>query len=281
VVSKQTVGEAWRLIDSGRCDAAFNMALDEALALSVRQGGSPPVLRFYGWKSPAVTLGCFQKTADIDLAYCLAQGIPVVRRPTGGRAILHDAELTYSFSARTDIDFFSGGLLKSYRTISEAFHQALLNIGLQADARRKPEKGAVLAGSPLCFQSSSYGEILLGSRKVVGAAQRRWPDGLLQQGSLPYEHNMGLLLRICRVSRDDLRRCMAGIRETMPELDEDRLKAALTAAFEERFSVRLVASSPTQAELQQAAVLLSRKYLQDSWNLVLPSRREFLQRGPV
>ncbi|MGC2064339.1 MAG: biotin/lipoate A/B protein ligase family protein [Thermodesulfovibrionales bacterium] len=270
--------QTWRLIDSGKCAPAFNMALDEALALSVRQGSSPPVLRFYGWKIPSITLGCFQKLADIDLEYCLAQGIPVVRRPTGGRAILHDAELTYSFSARTDLDFFSGGIINSYRNISEAFHQALHRIGLQADVRREREKGAVLAGSPLCFQSSSYGEILLNGRKIVGAAQKRWSDGLLQQGSLSYEHNEELMLRICRVSRDDLRRCMTGIREALPELDEDRLKDALTAAFEDRFAVRLAASSPSPAEIQQAEVLLDQKYLRDSWNR--PSRRGSLQAGP-
>ena len=273
--------ETWRLIDSGKCDPAFNMALDEALALSVRLGSSPPVLRFYGWKFPSVTLGCFQKIADIDLEYCMAREIPVVRRPTGGRAILHDAELTYSFSARTDLDFFSGGLIDSYQSISEAFRKALHHIGLQADVRREREKGAILAGSPLCFQSSSYGEVLLNGRKIVGAAQKRWSDGLLQQGTLPYRHNEELMLRICRVSRDDLRRCMTGIREALPELDEGRLKDALTAAFEDRFGVRLVASSPSPAEAQQAEVLLEQKYLLDSWNLGLPSRRGSLQAGPA
>lgn len=273
--------ETWRLIDSGLGDAAFNMALDESLALSVRQGISPPVLRLYGWNLPSVTLGCFQKPADIDLEYCLAQRIPVVRRPTGGRAILHGAELTYSFSARTDLAFFSGGLINSYRSISEAFHQALHRIGLQADARGDREKGSVLAGSPLCFQSSSYGEILFNGRKIVGAAQRRWVDGLLQQGSLPYEQNEELMLKICRVGRNEIHRRMAGIREVVPGLDEGRLKDALAAAFEDRFTVRLAVSSPSPAEVQQAEVLLDQKYLRDSWNLVLPSRRGSLQAGPV
>jgi len=273
--------KTWRLIDSGRCDPAFNMALDESLALSVRQDSSPPVLRFYGWKIPSITLGCFQKLSDIDLEYCQAQKIPVVRRPTGGRAILHDAELTYSFSAKTDSDFFSGGLLNSYRNISQAFQQAFCHIGLKADARGEREKGAVLAGSPLCFQSSSYGELLLGSRKVVGAAQKRWADGFLQQGSLPYEHNEELMSRIFRVSRQDLRRCMTGLRDTVPEFDEARLKEALTAAFEDRFDVRLAASSPSPAEVQQAEILLEQKYHLDSWNLVLPFRGGAPRAGPV
>lgn len=273
--------EIWRCIDSGNCDAAYNMALDEALAVSVRSGSSPPVLRFYGWKTPSVTLGRFQRISDIDLVFCREQGIPVVRRPTGGRAILHDDELTYSFSARTEGNYFSGGLLRSYRNISEACCQALQRIGLQADAKKQRERGTVLAGSPLCFQSCSYGEMQVNSRKIVGAAQKRWADGLLQQGSIPYAHNEDLMLKICKITRDDLHRCMAGIRETMPELDAAALKNALIAAFEDRFAVRLVSSSPSPAELDQAQKLLEQKYLHDAWNLTLPPRPESPLQGPA
>ena len=103
--------KTWRLINSGTGSASYNMALDEAIAISVRKGGSPPTLRLYSWDMPSVTLGCFQKIRDIDIEYCRDASIPVVRRPTGGRAILHNKELTYSFSAKTDNDFFFKGHL--------------------------------------------------------------------------------------------------------------------------------------------------------------------------
>ena len=176
----------WRLIDSGPCDAFYNMALDEAIATGVRRGSAPTTLRLYGWDRPALTLGCFQKASDINIEYCQSKDIPVVRRPTGGRAILHGDELTYSFSANTDRGPFSDGLLDSYRRIGIAFSIAFRKIGVKAEPKKEREKGRVLSRSPLCFQSSSFGEILADNKKLVGSAQKRWNDGLLQQGSIPY-----------------------------------------------------------------------------------------------
>lgn len=98
----------WRLIDSGPCDASYNMALDEAIAVFVRRGRSCPALRLYGWETPSVSLGSFQKLDDIDEEYCSHENIPVVRRPTGGRAVLHGDELTYSFSSKNEGRFSRG-----------------------------------------------------------------------------------------------------------------------------------------------------------------------------
>lgn len=123
------------------------------------KGSAPPTLRLYGWNRAAVTLGCFQKTSDINIGYCRCHDIPIVRRPTGGRAILHGDELTYSFCAKTDRGPFSHGLLDSYKKISTAFAIALRKIGVKAEPKNERERGRVLSRSPLCFQSSSFGEI--------------------------------------------------------------------------------------------------------------------------
>ena len=260
----------WRLIDSGNCTAAYNMALDEALALSVRKGTAPPSLRLYGWAGPSVSLGRFQKISDIDIEYCRSRTIPVVRRPTGGMAILHDTELTYSFSVRTDRPPFSKGLIESYKSIGSTLTHALRRCGLEAEAREERERGMVLAGSPLCFQSSSYGEILIDNKKIVGAAQKRWPDGLLQQGSVPYYYNEEMMQRIFRISRDiDLNRCMTGLKVVMPDLGADSFKDSLVRAFEDIFSIRFERSRPSEEELALALQLQEEKYLQDSWNLRL------------
>jgi lipoate-protein ligase A len=246
------------------------MALDEALALSVRKGDSAPALRLYGWEGPSVSLGCFQGISDIDIGYCRSRGFPVVRRPTGGRAILHDSELTYSFSVRTDQRPFSRGLIDSYKRISSAFTLAFQRSGLKAEAREQREKGIVLAGSPLCFQSSSFGEILIGNKKIAGGAQKRWPDGLLQQGSVPYHYNEDMLRRIFRISREvDLDGCMTGIKVVKPDLAEDSFKDNIARAFEDIFSIRLECSRPSEEELTLALRLQEEKYLQDSWNLRL------------
>jgi lipoate-protein ligase A len=176
---------SWRLIDSGPCDAPYNMALDEAIAAAVRNGHSPPTLRFYGWCQPSVSLGAFQKITDIDTGYCAANDVQVVRRPTGGRGILHGEELTYSFSAKNE-GLFSQGLLDAYRKISAAFSLGLQRLGLSVKMENRRGRRSNLERSPLCFQSTSYGEITINGKKLIGSAQKRWGDGFLQQGSMPY-----------------------------------------------------------------------------------------------
>lgn len=129
--------KTWRLINSGPGSASYNMALDEAIAISVRKGSSPPALRLYSWDRPSVTLGCFQKIREIDTEYCRDASIPIVRRPTGGRAILHNKELTYSFSVKTDNALFSKGIFDSYEKISAAFYLALKKLGFSPEVNMK------------------------------------------------------------------------------------------------------------------------------------------------
>lgn len=260
--------EEWRLLESGPCDAFYNMALDEALATEVRRGAAPPTLRLYGWDRPSLTLGCFQKTSDINLEYCRSRNIPVVRRPTGGRAILHGDELTYSFSAGTDQGPFSHGLLDSYRRISLAFSIALKKMGVTAGPKKERGKGRTLSRSPLCFQSSSYGEILTENKKLVGSAQKRWNNGLLQQGSVPYLSQEEKLAGIFGAEKTaPLRDCMKALKDILPLLEEDEFRKAVASSFEEAFGIRLLLSAPSQEESLLAEELRHRKYLQDHWNL--------------
>jgi lipoate-protein ligase A len=255
--------EEWRLIESGRCGAAFNMALDEAIATSVRTKGAPPALRLYGWSTRSLSIGCFQKASEIDRAYCAAKGIPIVRRPTGGRAILHDAELTYSFSAGTDCGPFSHGLLDSYKRISDAFGLAFAKIGIHAETRKTRERGSVLTGSPLCFQSSSFAEVLIDGRKIVGSAQKRWSDGMLQQGSIPYFWDEREILRIFGIQgQASLKNRTTGLKEVVPDLDETEFKGIVAASFEETFAIRFVLTQPSREEMSLARDLQERKYLQ-------------------
>ena len=107
----------WRLIDSGLCDAAFNMALDEAIAVHVRQGRALPTLRFYQWERPSITLGFFQKAQEINVSFCREMEIPLVRRRTGGRAVLHGQDLTYSLACRLDTVHFNDKISSNYARI--------------------------------------------------------------------------------------------------------------------------------------------------------------------
>jgi lipoyl(octanoyl) transferase len=261
------MAEVWRLIESGPCNAFYNMALDEAISTEVRRGSSSPTLRLYGWERPSLSLGCFQRSSDISRDYCKAQTIPVVRRPTGGRAILHGDELTYSFSARTDKGLFSHGLLDSYKKISLAFSLSFHKIGIPSETKKEREKGRVLAKSPLCFQSSSFGEILVENKKLLGSAQKRWNNGLLQQGSIPYHYPEELLQGICVAEKTaSLRDCMRALKDIYPLLDENEFRKAIVSSFEEAFGIKLLLSAPTQEESLLAEEIRTRKYLRDDWN---------------
>jgi lipoyl(octanoyl) transferase len=244
----------WRLIDSGPCAATFNMALDEALAISVRNNTSPPVLRLYGWTVPSLTLGSFQKTDGINLVYCGTSQIPVVRRLTGGRAVLHDNELTYSFSAGYESGF-SGRLMDVYMKIGAAFHLCFTKLGIDCTMRDRAKKGPGASGSPVCFESASIGEISFSGLKLIGSAQKRWPDAFMQQGSIPFSVDPVALYGIFGENRWN-----AGLNDFISDLDAIKMKKYLVSSFEESFDVSLSVSLPSQEELQLAKHLEAERY---------------------
>jgi len=261
--------DTWRFINTGPCSAAYNMALDEAIANAVRKGDVPPTLRLYEWDVPSISIGCFQKISDIHIDYCIQKHIPIVRRPTGGRAVLHNHELTYSFSAKTTNGLFSEGLLDSYKKISHAFSLAFTKIGLlpQLNLMRKTQHSK----SPICFQSTSYGEITINNKKIIGSAQKRWSDGLLQQGSLPgiidkYEMMKVFILDSDNIGKDSF----AGLKEILPGLTHDELKNTIRISFEETFDIHFISSTPSQGESAIAEELEVQKYLSPRWNFQRP-----------
>ncbi len=250
----------WRLIDSGPSTASYNMAVDEAIAVSVRSGAVPPTLRLYGWDRPSVSLGAFQKTVDVNERYCEDNRIPVVRRPTGGRAIFHGDELTYSFSSKNE-GFFSRGLLDSYRQLSAAFRSALETLGLNVTMKEGRESGRNLNRTPLCFRVASYGEISFRERKLIGSAQKRWKDGFLQQGSLPYAIDEEGTRKVFNLSPGfDLKDRMIGLRELLPNLDPEKFREAIRVSFEETFGIRFRSPGLSLKEDLLARELEVRKY---------------------
>lgn len=264
--------DGWRFIDTGPCKAAYNMALDEAIATAVRKDHAPPTLRLYGWNTPSVSIGCFQKINDIDSDYCIEKHIPLVRRPTGGRAILHSNEITYSFSVKTTSGIFSKGLLDSYKKMSKAFCLAFSKIGLTPEVKLLKETRHTSlitrhSRSPLCFQLASYGEITIHDKKVIGSAQKRWTDGLLQQGSIPCVIDNDEMAKVFRLgSVHKLLGALTGLKEIIPELTIDELKNAIRTSFEETFDTRLIPSFPSHEEVSLAEEFEAKKYLSPQWN---------------
>lgn len=263
------MSDSWRIIDSGACKATFNMSLDEAIAIVLRKGNAPPTLRFYGWDVPSISIGCFQRIDDINVGYCFEKTIPIVRRPTGGRAVLHNHEITYSFSAKTTHRLFSKGLLDSYKKISTALSLALSQVGLSPKITQHREilhPSPSNSRSPLCFESNSYGEITIDHMKVIGSAQKRWPDSFLQQGSLPYSINKEEITRIFRFESSKVREKIKGLKEIIPDLDLEDLKKVIKESFEETFDICLIPSLPSHEEVSLAEELEFQKYLSPQWN---------------
>lgn len=261
--------ERWRVIDSGHCSAAYNMAVDEAIALSVKKGVSPPTLRLYGWNSLAVTIGCFQRANDVDIKYCAEKYIPIIRRPTGGRAILHGDDITYSFSSRTWKGHFPD-LFESYKKISKALILALskLNIFAELTLDRKKHYHVYQKQrrSPLCLNSVSYGEITINNKKITGSAQKRWSDCLLQQGTIPLVINKEESVKIFRLEHKNVEDSLIGLNDLLYKIDFLEIKDCIIKSFEETFEIELVSSFLSEQELKLAHEIEKQKYLTYEWN---------------
>lgn len=163
-----------RTIPYSKREASLNMALDWILFQSVL-GGSMPCLRFYAFRPPGVTIGKFQNGIPRGL-----NGYPCARRPTGGRAVLHDDDLVFSLSGRHTTGHFAGSVLRTYRATAEILAAAARRTGIQV----KVEEGAPQPYDEMCFRSTSRYEITLMGKKVIGVAQARERGAFLEQGSI-------------------------------------------------------------------------------------------------
>src|SRR2546425_8372873 len=233
---------AWELIVDGSIDGATNMAIDAALLDEVDNStDARTVLRFYGWLRPTISLGRNQKIEKaVDVEYCRANGIDIVHRPTGGRAVLHDDELTYAVISN-DSSTFGDTIYGNYKRVSEALCLGYNNLGVSAvlaPDTRKPEMPAT-GGDPPCFVSPSRYELMAGGRKIVGSAQRRVRASFLQHGSMPITCDREILARATGLPDSRiLEQEMAGVAEFLAERPSlEQLRGAFIRAFQEHFSI--------------------------------------------
>ncbi|HSU17819.1 lipoate--protein ligase family protein [Longimicrobium sp.] len=253
----------WRLLDTPPAAGAWNMAVDEALAHSVAEGGAP-VLRFYRWSPACLSLGRNQPARGrYDLDALAVRGIDVVRRPTGGRAVLHDRELTYSVAAP---EALLGGPKRAYHAINRALVAGLRRLGVAAALQPVTAERAPAPSLAPCFDQPVEGEVVAAGRKLVGSAQRRLGTVILQHGSLPIEDDQSTVatLLLDTADRDD-----AGPPATLAEVlgrvpDWDELTAALAAGWTETFGGELAASALTGGERVRAEDA-ARRYAGAAW----------------
>ncbi len=176
--------DTWRLLLTPAARGAWNMAVDESILEHIGRGESLPTLRLYAWDPPCLSLGYAQPFADVDAARLQARGWDVVRRPTGGRAILHTDELTYSVTAPVDEPRLAGSVLESYNRLAGALSQAIESLGLAVALKEGAGTGSQ-SPNPVCFEVPSAYEITVQGKKLIGSAQARRKEGVLQHGSLP------------------------------------------------------------------------------------------------
>lgn len=205
--------EIWRFIDSGRQDPAFNMALDEALLYWHSENKIPPTIRFYGWNPPTLSVGYFQNIEkEINLDAVKKHGLGFVRRPTGGRGVLHDQELTYSVIVSEEHPEMPKTVTEAYRVISEGILEGFRELGLDAYfaiPRTEKEKQSLKnPRSSVCFDAPSWYELVVEGRKVAGSAQTRQKGVILQHGSILLDLDEDKLFDLFIYKNDRLRERM-------------------------------------------------------------------------
>jgi lipoate-protein ligase A len=262
----------WRLIYDHPMPGAVNMAVDEALLEAVGAGQSSPTLRFYAWEPACLSLGYGQASADADAERLRALGWQSVRRPTGGRAILHTDELTYSLALPADHPLAAGDVVVSYQRISQALLVGLEQLGAAAHSDLQTEKRT---SGPICFEVPSHYEITVKGRKLIGSAQVRRHKGVLQHGSLPLHGDLGRIADAL-VFPDESEReaARAAVRARAITLEAAlgaqvvtwaRAADSMQQAFASLFEVELVSGTLTTSEQARADELYVSRYGNMDW----------------
>jgi lipoate-protein ligase A len=280
--------KSWRFIFTSENDAYFNMALDEALLLSCQESHSPPILRLYQWNPPGISFGHSQSiTKTVNLEKCKQHRIDVVRRITGGRAVLHENELTYCVCAST-VEFPQLGksTFQTYQLICQALLESLLILGIKAEwvkPARESESSpsAILVAKP-CFVSTSRYEITVSGRKLIGSAQRRFgthldlptKESFIQHGSIltgKGRYNLVDFLPLessTEKVKHDLEESSTNLEEILErKIEFGELILALKEGFAKVFDVQMENSIVSEEELQIACNLRDDKYLSENWNM--------------
>lgn len=270
----------WGFIDSGERSPAFNMALDEALLDWHSEGSIPPIIRFYGWNPSTLSVGYFQKVEkEIEMEAVKAHGLGFVRRPTGGRGVLHEHELTYSVIVSEEYPDMPKTVTEAYRVISEGILKGFHHLGLEAyfavpqtaaerDSLKNPR-------SAVCFDAPSWYELVVEGRKVAGSAQTRQKGVILQHGSILLDLDEDKLFSLFKYSservKDRMQKAFKNKAVAINEISSRRItiqeaKEAFHLGFQEGLNIELVPYTLSSKQLQYVEQLAAEKYDTDEWN---------------
>ncbi len=260
---------SFRLIVHPKMEGRLDMALDEALAEAVGSGASPQVVRLYGFSPATLSLGRFQRVKGlVDEARLASDGVTLVRRPTGGHAVLHDDELTYSvILSKTESGKLIGSARKRavYEFIARILLAGLENLGIRGKMN-EAQVGDIR--NPDCFASAGEYEIASGAgRKLIGSAQMTTRTAILQHGSIPMQNpGKRVFLYIRAEKGDDSHAPSCLDEEAGRALDYEEVREAFARAF--RSSLDATDSAVHPEEEQAARRIMTEKYATDAWNLM-------------
>nr|WP_181460724.1 biotin/lipoate A/B protein ligase family protein [Brevibacillus laterosporus] len=272
--------EKWRYLVTPPMSPEMNMAIDEAILSLHSQGKVPPTVRFYTWNPATLSIGYFQKMEkEINIEEVKRRGLGLVRRPTGGRAVLHDAELTYSVIVSEDHPQMPKSVTEAYKVISMGLLHGFQKLGLQAEmvslASEEEKVKYNSPGSSACFDSPSWYELVVEGKKVAGSAQTRQKGVILQHGSILLDMDVDLLFSLLTFPSERVKeRMMNSFKQKAVTINEVSskpisLEEAIEAfyhGFAEGLGIELVAMDLTDEEQQLANELAENRYSRDEWN---------------
>lgn len=254
--------QEWRVISNKAYDGAMNMAIDEAIMISYKEGKSKPTLRFYTWNPHCLTIGYFQNLQkEVDLDKCKKLGIDCVRRATGGRAVLHQNELTYSIIVGEDNELMDKSINTSYKFISEGIAKGVELSNIKVDELSKGERIMREKLSAACFNAHASYEITINNKKIVGSAQHRNDGVILQHGSIVLDFNIDDLYEVIKTKNEEVKKKAkiftlskaSGIEnEIGKKIDINNLEKSIVCGMKDVFKVDFVEGELSQYELDLA-----------------------------
>ena len=252
----------WRLIYSPALPAAWNMAIDEAMLLAHEAGLTIPTLRLYRWSPPAISLGLLQRIETINEFACRQLGFDIVRRPSGGGAVLHQHEVTYAIVVDGRICPEGSSVMATYRWLAQGLIAGLKRLGVEASLSKQtvPSQQKFVS---FCFARLSDADLTVAGLKIGGSAQTRRRQFLLQHGSIPLRLEPKVIEQIFGWFGKGEFTCLEEIlgREVTP----DEFAEALVWSLSEALGVSFTVSGLTPTELQLAEILFQRKYSTEEW----------------
>ncbi len=265
----------WRVLRSGFATGAENMAVDEAIMKAHAAGLVPPTLRFYGWRPAAVSIGYFQgMEREIDLDACRRLGVDWVRRPTGGRAVLHDIEVTYS--AVVSLSILPGTVVETYRVLSQGLLEGMRILGVEAEMSTADPKEIMKQHekTAACFDVPSWYELVAQGKKVIGSAQTRHEDTLLQHGAIILRFDPDKTTRVLRFPSEEVRARVAralgsraaGLSDLAGrDLSFGEVQEAMVQGFSRGMGIQVEEGSLTADEVEEARRLEKDRYASTEW----------------